>query len=471
MGTSLAGADAGVLPSQVEPSCEVRDAIASPVDLLIQLDSSGSMLDTVPMDGVSAGVASKWEAVRAALTNFVQATETAQTGVGLSYFPQLLDGVPFACTTNAECLAGGPCTSSICVQSVTAVATASQPELTGFSAGAAAAAVCSGDAECVPGESCRPMTGVCVVPGAGVANLNADASGAAISAVCNVQADCAGIPGTSCEQLGVCSLQPFATCTPSLPCPAAAGACTAFPYSCRHQTRCETPDYSVPAVPIGVASVRASAILESLTARLPNGLTPTGPALSGALAYAQLWARQHPERRVAVLLATDGFPTECTPVGIPEIAQLAAAAAGGERPLQTFVIGIFSATDLGQDGQARLDALATAGSTGHAWLADTAGDVARSFENALRAVRASAASCGVALDADLTQATDLLELELVTGDGVASTLPRVSGPADCAAGGWHVVRDGIGVPVRLELCPSVCPQPGGATRARLRIRC
>jgi len=477
LGPSPAGAAASGAPSRPDPSCELRDALPSPVDLMIQLDSSASMLDALPPGGVSASVATKWDAVRLALTNFVQAEEMAQTGVGLSYFPQLVEGVPFSCATNAECLSAGPCTSSLCVQSVTTAASAGQPALTFFRAAGNVTVNCSGDAECGAGESCRSMTGVCVVPataaGTGsVPNLTPDANGAAVLPLCSAQPDCAGLAGTTCEELGMCTLSVVTSCTPSVGCPTTAGACAPFPYSCLGQTRCDASDYAIPAVPISAASVGAPTLVESLTARLPEGLTPTGPALSGALAYAQLWARQHPERRVAVLLATDGFPTECTPIATPEIAQLAAAAAGGEQPLQTFVIGVFSSVDLGQDGQANLDALAIAGSTGRAWLADTAGDVARSFENALRAVRASAASCGVALDPDLARAPDVLQLELVSGAGVASPLSRVGGPEGCAdSAGWYFVRDGIGVPARIELCPSACAAPDGSTRARLRIGC
>jgi hypothetical protein len=132
------------------------------------------------------------------------------------------------------------------------------------------------------------------------------------------------------------------------------------------------------------------------------------------------------------------------------------------------VVGIFSGLDLGTDGQARLDQLAAAGGTERAWLADTAGDVTRSFENALRAIRASAASCGVMLDASVARQPDAVQLELVEGGGAGRVLVRGESPEACTAGsGWYYVRDGIGLPARIELCPA----PGSLTRVQLRSSC
>jgi hypothetical protein len=460
---------------RADSSCgEVRDAVPSPVDLVIQLDSSASMLDVVSTAGASATVGTKWDAVRQGLGGFVQAAETAQTGIGLSYFPQLVPGVPSSCGSNADCGSGGPCKNSICVQSGTTPNGATP--LTYLRAVGDNVQFCASDAECGSGASCRVITSECVLPmgsaqapNGALINLSTDGV-SPVTPLCSVAADCAGLPGTSCEEIGACP-DGFTPCSVNVSC-AGGGTCTPFPYACLHQTQCEVADYSTPALPIRAASLGAAAIVDSLAARVPDGLTPTGPALAGALQYAQLWAQQHPERRVAAVLATDGFPTECLPITIAPIAQLAATAAGSTQPLQTFVIGVFSATDLGQNGQAGLDELAAAGSTGHAWLADTAGDVARSFENALRAIRASAASCGLSLDADVVALADTVQVELAEADGSIRALPRLTGPGACAdGGGWYFVRDGTAVPARIELCPTVCPAPGSSARARLRLGC
>ena len=112
------------------------------------------------------------------------------------------------------------------------------------------------------------------------------------------------------------------------------------------------------------------------------------------------------------------------------------------------------------------------GATGHAWLADTAGDVARSFENALRAIRANAASCGLALPPEAARKPDALQLELIDAGGAARALSRIDGPSGCAGGNaWYYIRDGIGLPARIELCPDVCPAPGSSAHVELRTGC
>lgn len=63
-----------------------------PLDLLVMMDSSGSMLDEV-----EAG-RSKWRAVADAMAAFFRDTASAGIGVGLHYFPQLEPNVPAECS-------------------------------------------------------------------------------------------------------------------------------------------------------------------------------------------------------------------------------------------------------------------------------------------------------------------------------------------------------------------------------------
>jgi hypothetical protein len=66
------------------PVCGAEEHVSgqSPVDLLIMLDQSSSMLGPVATGG------DIWTNVVTALTNFVQAPEAAGIGVGIEYFPQ-----------------------------------------------------------------------------------------------------------------------------------------------------------------------------------------------------------------------------------------------------------------------------------------------------------------------------------------------------------------------------------------------
>jgi hypothetical protein len=324
------------------------------------------------------------------------------------------------------------------------------------------------------------MSGQCILPPAtglegtsgSFLNLGSDAAGAPWVPVCNTSADCAGLPTTVCEEVGVCPLQ-LTLCTPSIACPSGAGLCGPYPNTCIHQTRCDAADYTSPAVPISNAATRSAQIVDSLTKQVPNGLTPTGPALQGALAHARLWAEQHPERQVATVLATDGLPTECTPLQIPEIGDFARAAAGDPRPVRTFVLGVFSSADLGADGQGRLDALASAGGTERAFIADTAGNVSESYSSALQTIQARAAACGFVLEGAAALAPELVNVELEDAVGGVRALLQVGAASDCAntSSGWYYVRDGVGSPVRIQLCPSACPALGGSDRVQLELGC
>src|SRR5690606_9278376 len=93
---------------------ETHQAERIGLDMFVMLDISGSMLDVLPQ-GLLAEPITKWDAVRQSLEAFVVAPETADIGIGLQYFPQNNDGVPFTCNSNDECGAGGPCTNSLCV--------------------------------------------------------------------------------------------------------------------------------------------------------------------------------------------------------------------------------------------------------------------------------------------------------------------------------------------------------------------
>ncbi len=449
------------------------------------LDISGSMLDVLPQQSTLTAPTTKWDAVRASLESFVQAPETADIGVGLQYFPQLEPGVPFSCDSNAQCgAAAGPCSNSMCVvsDSIDDDPNDTVPPLTFTRMPLDGPRFCFDDAGCTgPGESCRTILGECVVPPglfvdlpAGTfLNMNPDPAGPVLSPLCEVQQDCFGLPGTSCDQLGVC--QDFVNlCSASLACAPGSGVCQGLPTDCVNHTRCDATDYSTPAVAISSAPERSAAIVASLQGQVPAGLTPTGPALAGALEQAQAWAAEHPERQVITLLVTDGFPTECTPTEIPEVAAMAQAASRAERPVRTFVVGVFSNADLGNDGQARLDLVARAGNTSSALIVNTASDVNAEFLRALESIRNSSLSCDFQLDAGVVLDFESVNLTVTDPSGAQTELFRVNDADSCSgdARGWYYVRDAAGTPTQLSVCPSVCEtlQLAGA-RADLQVGC
>jgi hypothetical protein len=455
---------------------ETRQAEAIDLDMYVMLDLSGSMLDPLPAAPIGT---TKWDAVRSSLESFVQAPDTAGIGIGLQYFPLANAGVPFACASSADC-GSGACTSSLCVESGQR-ADAQGGVLEFFRAAGDGGTLCTTDADCgASGGSCRTPLGACVFPpGASSADVSAHFANVSdtpetsiTTALCESEPDCAGIPGSRCEVVGLCSLAPL-QCTPSVGCRAGAGECQPFPYTCAEYTSCDAGRYAAPAVAISDAATHGADLIASLRAQLPVGATPTGPALAGALEHSRVWAEQHPGRQVVTVLATDGFPTVCAPQEIPGIAALASGAATGPLPVRTFVIGVFGDADLGADGQARLDELARAGGSDRAIVVNTAGDVARDFLDALNAIRSTAVSCDFQLEADSGLDFDHVNLRVTDAAGSTQDLLSVADPSACGSGdGWYYVRDAAGQPSQLRVCPATCQQlESERARVDLQIGC
>jgi hypothetical protein len=435
---------------------ETHQAEARGLDIFVMLDISDSMNERLPRTSVYSLPQTKWDAVKQSLESFVQAPESADIGMGLQYFPQLREGVPDTCTSNADCGEGGPCSTSVCVtgfvsndpRNPLAFIGETDPDCQG------AACICSSDTDCSGNAVCRGMLGYCIVLGQGtVADLPATPR-------CNSNADCAGLPGTGCDVAGVCDRtlgqNPPTFCLSTLGCPAGAGSCAALPDSCLNQTRCEADVYGTPAVPISSDATRSSAIIESLEAVQLNGLTPTGPALQGALDHARAWALEHPERQVVTVFATDGLPTECTPQGGTEIALLAADANAGAEPVRTFVIGVFGAADLG-DGRTLLDALARSGGSERAFVINTGDDVGAEFLQALNQIRDTAVSCEFQLDSNTALDFDKVNLRISDPAGSLEALANVGDVSACGGDqGWYYVRNDNGTPTQIQVCPSTC---------------
>jgi hypothetical protein len=82
------------------------EAMPLPVDLYVMEDQSGSM-----------GNDGKWEAVRAALTSFVQLPALSGMGIGLGFFPKPAAAIPPACMScsTPQCLLNCGCTSLTCI--------------------------------------------------------------------------------------------------------------------------------------------------------------------------------------------------------------------------------------------------------------------------------------------------------------------------------------------------------------------
>lgn len=253
------------------------------------------------------------------------------------------------------------------------------------------------------------------------------------------------------------------------------------------------PKAYVPDVDIGLLSVTAPLIVNSLGTHNPLTDTPTLPALQAAVSHAISWKAQNPGHTVVVVLVTDGQPNAC---GANTVAQIVATADTGfkDGTIPTYVIGIIGSVDSGTGKSTcvldpnvptvtDLDSVAAAGGTSKALIVDTTNttqDPGAQFLATMNQIRQTAQiPCEFAIPAPKAGTTfDPYKVNLVYTDpsgGKGAVYPAPQAPADkvgwvghesCATaadGGWYYdkdptkdQRDPANVPTKITLCKSTC---------------
>ena len=401
-------------PVALDAACVTQTARAQqvPLDLYFMLDASYSMLEDT-----TAGM-NKWEAIKAAMAGFLMDPQSVGLGVGLQLFPLVRSQVPEDCYMDATCTTFGPCLLA---------------------------------------RACSPATTL---------------------QLCKVDADC----GTArmCVPLGSCSLSDKDCLSPGFYCGAgptgnpAGNTCLQIPGYCRGRDICEATVYATPSVPITVLPAGAPSVLGSLASRKPEGLTPTAPALAGAIEHARARMKANPGRKVAVVLASDGFPSACMPNTIEAVADLARGGAEGTPRVATFAIGVVSPSEKAS-ATANLGTVAIAGGTARPYVINTAQDVTRDFQDALTAIRSNALACEYKLPAPGSGTLDYtrVNVQLTSGDGSISTITNVADKAACdpARGGWYYdvsVASGA-QPTTIITCGATCDRLRSETSGQIDI--
>jgi hypothetical protein len=236
------------------------------------------------------------------------------------------------------------------------------------------------------------------------------------------------------------------------PCAGSGFGCSCLDGLCFRTTggSCSTSDYSVPDVVIAQIPGVAPLMIDSLDAHSPNGGTPTGPALEGAMIVAIQHAQTTPDRKTIVVLATDGEPNDCGST-VDNVSNIAAVGFADSR-IETFVISIGNVTGLNQ--------IAQAGGTEQALIVDTA-NPEQGFLDAMNAIRSQIVTCGLQIPTPAPGSTlDLNLINVVVSTGGARTeliyaVPGV-GACDPTRGGWYY-NDPLN-PTTIELCPATCTQ-------------
>jgi hypothetical protein len=153
---------------------------------------------------------------------------------------------------------------------------------------------------------------------------------------------------------------------------------------CANSDPCDPAVYATPTIPLSLTADR-TAITDALSRLSPGGGTPTRPALEGSLEYVEAWSASHKDRKVAIVLLTDGEPTGCTTNTPADVATVAATGFSGSHPIKTYVIGI-------GDALAALDQVALAGGTTAAQLVNPASNTTQELADALNSIRVAAAA-------------------------------------------------------------------------------
>lgn len=222
--------------------------------------------------------------------------------------------------------------------------------------------------------------------------------------------------------------------------------------SAQGPTLCQPTDYGTPAVPLS-ALPNTTIFKNAIAGQKPGGNTPTEVALDGAIAYAKGVAKSHPNDVTAIVLVTDGEPTECaSPVGqnisvVRGIAQ--AAASDPQTPIKTYVIGVgANLTNLNQ--------IASGGGTGTATIVSTTNPTQTSadFQKALEKIRGQALTCDLALPKPPDgKSLDINAVNVVATLGGKEDVLTYN--KDCKGGsGWHY--DDPNSPKLVQLCPTSC---------------
>ncbi len=252
---------------------------------------------------------------------------------------------------------------------------------------------------------------------------------------------------------------------------------------------CSVEKYATPRVALGpLAEVRAD-VLEALDTTQPGSLTPTAPALRGALQYAARVAREaeNAGRPSIVVLASDGVPSECFPTderGEPILSNvelertlkefasppLDAAGSATQPAVRTYVVGT-------QELRVSASSLANAGG-GQAFLlgAETGAAFEAQFLDALLSIVVKPLTCEIPIPEPPEDSTDMIDVDKVrvrftsAASNTTSEIPFASGGIGACGRTNAWFYDQPMNPQKIVFCPNTC-QTLGAGDLHIELGC
>jgi hypothetical protein len=229
-----------------------------------------------------------------------------------------------------------------------------------------------------------------------------------------------------------------------------------FPIVQNNKEVCTAQDYAAPSVAM-TALPNASPFSTAFTTT-PGGGTPTEPALQGAIDYAKQVKASG--KNVAVVLATDGQPNDCSSDvnGVGDI-----AATGVSAGIKTYVIGVGPSTG-------NLNTIATKGGTSAAIMIPTnnPSQVSADLIKAVGNIASSLLGCSYPLPTPPTGQTldvNKVNVNYTPPSGGAKTLPY---SGDCSnPDGWKY--DAPSAPKNIILCDNACNTAKSTVGAKLDV--
>jgi hypothetical protein len=380
------------------PKCaeDIHMAERVPLDLVLLVDRSMSM----------AGP--KWEMTTKALTSFVSDARSAGLGVGLQYFP--VSPIEHPCATATDCGGG---LNPACFE-----------------------------------------RRVCL--GAGLKGIPPS---------CGGPRDPGCPAGSTCVPLGLCALSSTYCTGLGKPCPDGppTDLCTAIGKVCQDPDfaeNCSADSYRQLNVRIGPLPLAQAALVAIISATRPDGGTPMAAAVEGTMGFLTAYAKAHPDRRVVLILATDGVPSTCS-AGNPanDIDMRLSAARMMTPSIATYTIGVFAPNE-GPAGPAAVNRFAMAGGTGMGFVLEPTGDLTEKLLGTLNQIRGAALPCEFTIP---TPKSGMLDFDRVNvhfkGASTEENVPYVGAADKCdpMRGGWYYdVDPSMTKPTKVVVCPKTC---------------
>lgn len=241
-----------------------------------------------------------------------------------------------------------------------------------------------------------------------------------------------------------------------------------FPLGACNEGECNVSACSTPDVDVGAltaesapADAQEQALVSTINLVNPSGGTPMSAALEGARNWASDYRVMHQDKKVAIILVTDGIPMGCG--SINDVANIAADAFSQD--IVTYAVGL-QGSQMGDMNQ-----VAQAGGSMQAYFIGN-GNAEQDLLLALQDIRGKSIGCELTLPETMGgEEIDPSQVNVVftPSNGAPQTLGNVADESLCtSAQGWYY--DDPANPTKIMLCPAACDLVSGDTTGKLDIQ-